>query len=165
MSTSESQLSPEPQDERGAPGSRDTGSDEPSAGPTNRPSGKIEGDESVPAHDESGAPPQTGGEQTGGGRTEAPPSDAKPAVPPYEGRQTEAKPESGAGDSAERTGGAVKPVTDPDYKSPAPRDTPGGATGSPADEQPAAQMPESDRGDDMVGPSHTAGTGRAEDKR
>jgi hypothetical protein len=33
------QLDEEPQNERGAPGSRDTGSDEPSGGPTDRPSG------------------------------------------------------------------------------------------------------------------------------
>jgi hypothetical protein len=33
------QLEEEPQAERGAPGSRDTGSDEPGGGPVNRPSG------------------------------------------------------------------------------------------------------------------------------
>ncbi len=33
------QLSEEPQGERGAPGSRDTGSDEPAGGPTDRPAG------------------------------------------------------------------------------------------------------------------------------
>ena len=32
-------LDEEPQHERGAPGSRDTGSDEPSGGPTDRPAG------------------------------------------------------------------------------------------------------------------------------
>jgi hypothetical protein len=32
-------LAEEPQYERGAPGSRDTGSDEPSGGPVDRPSG------------------------------------------------------------------------------------------------------------------------------
>jgi hypothetical protein len=32
-------LEEEPQDERGAPGSRDTGSDEPAGGPTARPTG------------------------------------------------------------------------------------------------------------------------------
>ena len=32
-------LEPEPQDERGAPGSRDTGSDEPAGGPAARPTG------------------------------------------------------------------------------------------------------------------------------
>jgi hypothetical protein len=34
------QLDEEPQAERGAPGSRDTGSDKPSAGPADRPAGK-----------------------------------------------------------------------------------------------------------------------------
>lgn len=158
MSTPGEHLSEEPQYERGAPGSRDTGADEPSGGPADRPSGTYRGDESVPAYGESGP--------TGSAKTEAPPSDVKPAVPPYEGRQTTAKPEGGqGGDSAERTGGAVKPVTDPSYKAPAPQDTPGGATASPAEEQPASQMPETDRDDDRVGPAHTAGTGRAEDKR
>jgi hypothetical protein len=33
------QLDEEPQDERGAPGSRDTGSDKPSGGPADRPAG------------------------------------------------------------------------------------------------------------------------------
>ena len=161
MSTPSEHLSEEPQQERGAPGSRDTGSDEPSGGPADRPSGRLEGDESVPAHDEAGDPEQTGSE-----KTEIPPQDVKAAVPPYEGRQTEAKPEGGQGeDSPEATGGAVKPVTDTSYKDPAPGDTPGGATASPADEQPASQMPETDRDDDRVGPSHAAGTGRAEDKR
>ena len=54
MNTPGSPVTPEPQEERGAPGSRDTGSDQPSGGPTDRPSGKMEGDESVPAHDEAG---------------------------------------------------------------------------------------------------------------
>ena len=38
------QLSEEPQAERGAPGSRDTGSDEPAGGPTDRPAGTSEED-------------------------------------------------------------------------------------------------------------------------
>jgi hypothetical protein len=37
-------LEEEPQSERGAMGSRDTGSDEPSAGPTDRPAGVAEED-------------------------------------------------------------------------------------------------------------------------
>jgi hypothetical protein len=57
MNASNDRLSEEPQEERGAPGSRDTGSDEPSGGPTNRPSGTYRGDETVPAHDESGTGP------------------------------------------------------------------------------------------------------------
>ena len=37
-------------------GSRDTGSDEPSGGPVDRPSGTYKGDESVPAYDDGGKP-------------------------------------------------------------------------------------------------------------
>ena len=64
-----------------------------------------------------------------------------------------------------RTGGATAPTTDPSYKSPAPQDTPGGATTSPAREQPASGGSETDRDDDMVGPAHTPGAGRGEQKR
>jgi hypothetical protein len=86
-------------------------------------------------------------------------------VPPYEGRQTSAKPEGGrGGDEGARTGGATKPVSDADYKSPSPDATPGGATASPAEEQPAAQAPESDRYDDRVGPAHVSGVGKGENQ-
>lgn len=101
MDTSNGHLSEEPQEQRGAPGSRDTGSDAPSGGPADRPSDTYRGDETVPSHPEQGSPGQTGS-----GKTEAPPSDAEPAVPPYEGRQTAAKPDTGG------PSGAVKPVTD-----------------------------------------------------
>ncbi|OKH75040.1 hypothetical protein EB74_32985 [Mycobacterium sp. SWH-M5] len=94
-------LSEEPQEERGAPGSRDTGSDQPSGGPADRPSGTYAGDETVPAH--GGAKDSV--------KTEQAPADAEPAVPPYADRQTSAKSE---GDQTEgqgaRTGGAVKPT-------------------------------------------------------
>jgi len=135
-------------------GKRGTGSDEPSGGPADRPSGTYEGDESVPAHDDGGKPDfETG-------FTNEPPRDVKPEVPPYEGRKTSA--ESGETTEKEgvRTGGATAPTTDPAGKS----DTAGG-TASPAQEQPASAGGESDRGDDMVGPSHTPGTGRGEQKR
>jgi hypothetical protein len=140
-------------------GSRGTGSDEPSGGPADRPSGTYRGDESVPAYDDGGKPDfETG-------FTNEPPRDVEPAIPPYEGRKESAN----SGDSTEnagaRTGGATAPTTDPDYKSPPPDQTAGGATASPASEQPASQMPERDRDDDAVGPAHAAGTGRAEDKR
>jgi hypothetical protein len=43
-------LTEEPQSERGPMGSRDTGSDEPGGGPTDRPEGRVEdGSESVDA--------------------------------------------------------------------------------------------------------------------
>lgn len=137
-------------------GKRGTGSDQPSGGPADRPSGTYKGDESVPEYDEGGKPDfETG-------FTNEPPKDVKPAVPPYEGRQTSAKPAGGRDEGGERTAGAVKPIADADSKGSSKGDS---GTASPADEQPAARMPESDRDDDRVGPSHTAGTGRAEDKR
>jgi hypothetical protein len=69
----------------GAPGSRDTGSDKPSGGPIDRPSGEYQGDESVPSY---------GGEEQGpvGGTGELPPQDTGSAVPPYEDRQTSGEP-------------------------------------------------------------------------
>ena len=140
-----------------APGSRDTGSDVPSGG-EDRPSGTYEGDESVPAY--GGGEPQFNTKFTN-----EPPRDVEPAVPPYEGRQTTAKPADGGDEGGARTAGAVKPVADTDYKSPSPDATPGGATASPADEQPASQGSESDTDDDRVGPSHTGGVHRAEDRR
>lgn len=87
-------------------GSRDTGSDEPSGGPVDRPSASYEGDESVPEYDD-GAKPDF---ETA--FTTDPPKDAEPAVPPYEGRQTSAKPAEGGDEGGARTGGAVKPVDD-----------------------------------------------------
>jgi hypothetical protein len=160
MTTPGENVREEPQEERGAPGSRDTGSDEPAGGPVDRPSGEYEGDESVPSYDDGGKPDfQTG-------TTNEPPQDVKAEVPPYEDRQRAAEP---ADDSTEaagaRTGGATRPTTDPDYKSPAPGESAGGTTASPAQEQPASQTQETDRGDDAVGPAHTPGVGRAEDKR
>jgi hypothetical protein len=40
-------LQEEPQEERGAPGSRDTGSDEPAGGPVDRPVGTSDADDST----------------------------------------------------------------------------------------------------------------------
>ena len=37
----------EPQEARGAPGSRDTGADEPAAGPSDRPAGRTEDDSEI----------------------------------------------------------------------------------------------------------------------
>jgi hypothetical protein len=140
-------------------GSRGTGSDEPSGGPADRPSGTYKGDESVPAYDDGGKPDfETG-------FTNEPPKDVEPAIPPYEGRKESADSGESTENAGANTGGATAPTTDPDYKSPPPDQTAGGATASPASEQPASQMPETDRDDDAVGPAHAAGTGRAEDKR
>ena len=121
------------------PGTRDTGSDVPSGG-EDRPSGTVDGDESVPSHGNASEDP---GFDTK--FTNEPPHDVEPAIPPYEGRQTEAKSGGGASTGA-NAGGATAPNTDTDYKSPAPGSTPGGATASPADQD-------------------TGGTHRAEDRR
>ena len=67
----------------------------------------------------------------------------KLSVPPYEGRQTSAKDIDHADDPG--TGGASRPEKDSEYRSPKPQDTPGGATASPADEQPASQGSETEQ--------------------
>ena len=140
-----------------APGTRDTGSDKPSGG-EDRPSGAYKGDESVPTH---GAEDDPGFETK---FTNQPPGDVEPAIPPYEGRKTEA--DSGFTEAAgAKTGGATGPATDAGYKSPPPGQTAGGTTTSPADEQPAERGRQADTGDDRVGPAHTGGVHRAEDRR
>lgn len=139
MSNPGDQLTEEPQAERGGPGSgepgsRDTGSDKPSAGTADRDSGTLD-DQADPPED----PPIYGG--TG----ELPPRDTKPLLPPYEGRSTtQTNPRSGHGESAGFSTG-----------------TSGGAAGQQS--TPRASATESDDG--VEAPAHTAGTGRAEDKR
>ena len=159
-STPGEQLSEEPQAQRGDIGSRDTGSDHPSGGETDRPSGSFD-DESVPSHGDSDD------EKVYGGTGTDTPGDAQPAVPPYAGRQESAKviADSNAGEgTGANTAGAAQPNTDSDYKAPKPSDTPGGATASPADEQPAAQQSETDTSDDGVDVAHQSGVRRAEDQ-
>jgi hypothetical protein len=87
-------------------------------------------------------------------------------VPPYQGRREAADVDERSESTKDgaKVGGATGPVQDDQRKAPDPQDTPRGATGSPADEQPASQMPEEDLDDDRVGPAHTAGTGRGEDQ-
>jgi hypothetical protein len=87
-------------------------------------------------------------------------------VPPYEGRKTEAEPDQEGGTYREgaRVGGATGPVDDDEFKAPSPSDTPGGRTTTPADEQPAADMPDgasAEQGDDRT--SHIAGVPKGED--
>jgi hypothetical protein len=137
-------------------GSRDTGSDLPSGGPADRPSGAYQGDESVPQHGEGEKPDfETG-------FTTDKPRDVEPELPPYEGRKESADSGDSTQKAGARTGGAAAPTTDAASKG----DTARGATASPAEEQPAASAPETDRDDDAVqSPAHTPGTGRAEDKR
>lgn len=63
------------------------------------------------------------------------------AVPPYEGRR-EAADVDGADEAVQDgayVGGATGPVADDRMKAPDPAETEGGATTSPADEQPAGQ--------------------------
>jgi hypothetical protein len=156
------ELPEEPQSERGEPGSRDTGSDQPSGGPVDRPEGAVD-DPRVPSH---GSPGDSG--TSYGGTGMMPPQDSEPALPPYEGRKESGditSEQAGEG-TGTRTAGAARQVADSDYnyKAPKPGETPGGATASPADEQPASQSSERDRDHDPAGPAHMAGTGRAEDK-
>lgn len=107
---------------------------------------------------EPNAPNETGGPEgvDPDGRT----------LPPYEGRRAAAEvdgPDQAWRDGS-RVGGATGPVENDEMAAPDPVASPGGATGSPSDEQPAADMPETDLDDDRIGPAHEAGTGRAEDK-
>jgi hypothetical protein len=98
-----------------------------------------------------------GGGRSGRGPATHVPGKTEPGgvVPPYEGRK-EAAEIDGEGERGPKTneGGLT---------SPRPEDTPGGRTASPADEQPAAESPETEPSDPGVGPAHTAGTPRGED--
>lgn len=131
-------------------GVRDTGPDTPEQGRGDRPAGTVEEDANPPMSDPTAS-------DTYGGTGELPPQDTGSAVPPYEGRQQGA-------DLDAQGGGATGPAEDAGFKSASPSDTPGGRTQSPADEQPASEMPESDRDDDRIGPAHVEGTGRGEAK-
>lgn len=86
-------------------------------------------------------------------------------VPPYEDRKESADSGEGTASDDASTSGAAAPASDDERSEPNPNETEGGATASPADEQPAEE--ESDdpgEGTGETGPSHAAGTGRAEDK-
>jgi hypothetical protein len=86
-------------------------------------------------------------------------------VPPYDGRRTtgDVDDSSKAYRDGVNVGGAGGPVEDNGPVAD-PQDTPGGATGSPADEQPASHTTESDLDDDRNGPAHWPGTPRAEEQ-
>lgn len=87
-------------------------------------------------------------------------------VPPYDGRRESADvagPEETTREGA-RTGGATGPVADDAAKAADPESTPRGEHASPADEQPAAESPDTDLDPDLTGPSHEPGTARAEDQ-
>lgn len=61
------ELNAEPQDERGAPGSRDTGSDEPGGGPVDRPSGTADEESDTSVLPQSAYDPDAPDLQSGGG--------------------------------------------------------------------------------------------------
>jgi len=138
-------------------GVRDTGTDAPEPGTADRPVGTVDEDANPPMSDPAKS-------DVYGGTGQLPPKDADAAIPPYEGRTQSApiKPSSTQAGGGANVGGATGPVSDPNYKSESPAATSGGATKSPADEQPASQTSESDRDDDRVGPAHTPGTRRGE---
>jgi hypothetical protein len=62
-----------------------------------------------------------------------------------------------------KVGGATGPVVDDEPKAAEPSETPRGAVASPADEQPAEDMPGTGSSDEGVGPAHVAGVPRGED--
>jgi hypothetical protein len=144
------------QSQAGGPGTYKTGSDE-SADGTERPAGTVDEDANPPLKD-----PDDDDTVLNVADGNAPAQNAGAAVPPYEGRQTSAK-DIGAAEGS-GTGGATKPERDAEYRSPKPGDTRGGATASPADEQPASQGSESRSDDDGAdAPTHVAGSRRGED--
>jgi hypothetical protein len=64
--TPEHHLEEEPQEERGPRGSRDTGSDEPSAGPADRPAGVADADADTSVKPETPRDPAAPKLQSGG---------------------------------------------------------------------------------------------------
>jgi hypothetical protein len=154
-------LSEEPQEERGAPGSRDTGSDHAAGGTSGRVPGDLDQEETTSVDDED--------EQSGAAFTTGLPRDVKPAVPPYEGRKETANPE-GATATGEvggvDVGGATSPASTDSADEPAPSSTPGGEYASPANESPVGRDEElEDDPGGVGGPSHTTGVERGEDQR
>src|SRR6185312_14628322 len=103
-------------------GVRDTGEDAPGHGKSGRPAGNV---------DEDANPPMSGpdADDVYGGTGELPPQDTGSAIPPYEDRKE-------TGTATQFSGGEGR------------QSVPSDATTSPADEQPASQMPEKDLNDD-----------------
>lgn len=60
-------LEEEPQEERGPEGSRDTGSDEPSGGPVDRPAGTSDAESDTSVKPDSAEHPDSPDLQSGGG--------------------------------------------------------------------------------------------------
>ena len=86
------------------------------------------------------------------------------AIPPYEGRKTEANAEQETEKDGARTAGATAPVSDDAMKADDPADTERGAVASPADEQPAEDTPDGESPEATTGPAHHPGTARGEDQ-
>jgi len=123
---------------------------------TNRPAGTVDEDANPPLTDPTKTEPDRNPKTVS-------PQDTGSAIPPYEGRQTSAKNVSETDNPG--TAGASRPETDSEYRSAKPQDTPGGATASPADEQPASQGSQTKSDDEGAdAPAHVAGTRRGEDK-
>ena len=126
----------------------------------------------MPDEDQGAQNPQMPEGDMGGGRSGRGPSTHVPGeqepggvVPPYEGRKESAEPdqEGGTHRDGARVGGATGPVDDDGYKAPSPSDTPGGRTASPADEQPAADMPDGESAEQGTETgSHFEGTPKGE---
>jgi hypothetical protein len=96
-----------------------------------------------------------GGGRSGRGPATHVPGETEPGgvLPPYDGRK-----ESGEIDGEGKSG----PKTVQGLTSPVPSETPGGATASPADEQPAQDTETTVESDPGVGPAHMPGTPRGE---
>ena len=86
-------------------------------------------------------------------------------VPPYEGRRRSAEVDDQSETEKEgaKTAGATGPVRDDEMKAADPMGTERGPEASPADEQPADQIPGGESSDPGVGPAHFPGTQRGED--
>lgn len=123
------------------------------------------------APDDAQSPTHPEGD-TGGGRSQRGPAVHVPGeqepggvLPPYEGRKQSAEPdqEGGSMRGGVRVGGATGPVDDDEYKAPSPGDSAQERTTSPADEQPAADMPDGPSAEDGAdAPAHISGVPKGE---
>jgi hypothetical protein len=108
-----------------------------------------------------------GGGRSGRGPSTHVPGEQEPGgvVPPYEGRKEKAEPDQEGGSMRDgvRVGGATGPVDDDEFKAPSPGDSAEERTSSPADEQPAADMPDGQSTEQGVdAPAHESGTPKGE---
>jgi hypothetical protein len=138
-------------------GSRDTGSDLPSGGSADRPSGTYEGDESVPQHGEPGQPDF---------ETVLQPKSRGMSSLRYrltrDARQWRTRVRPATRQTPGRLGQPHRPPTL--TTSPARTTHRVGRRHRRRKSNPAPGGSETDRDGDMVGPAHTPGTGRGEQK-